>query len=101
MDKRICLITGANSGIGKASAIQIAEKGYRVIIACRNRIRGEAALQEIKEKSGSDSIELMLVDMSLQASVGYQHKPKQLTRFPHSHFHDPHYQVRYIVVKKL
>ncbi|MCP4612410.1 MAG: SDR family NAD(P)-dependent oxidoreductase [Planctomycetes bacterium] len=69
MNKRICLITGANSGIGKASAIQIAEKGYRVIIACRNRARGEVALQEIKEKSGSDSIELMIVDMSLQSSV--------------------------------
>ena len=69
MSKRICLITGANSGIGKTSAIQIAEKGYRVIIACRNRARGEVALQEIKEKSGSDSIELMIVDMSLQSSV--------------------------------
>lgn len=69
MKQRICLITGANSGIGKASAIQIAEKGYRVIIACRNRTRGEAALQEIKEKSGNDAVELMLVDMSLQASV--------------------------------
>ena len=66
---RICLITGANSGIGKASAIQIAEKGYRVVIACRNRDRGEGALQEIKEQSGSDSVELMIVDMSLQRSV--------------------------------
>ncbi len=69
MNKRICLITGANSGIGKASAIQIAKKAYHVIIACRNRARGEAALQEIKEKSESNSIELMIVDMSLQSSV--------------------------------
>ncbi len=69
MNQKICLITGANSGIGKASAIQIAEKGYHVIIACRNRTKSEVALQEIKEKSGSDSIELMLVDMSLQSSV--------------------------------
>ena len=50
MNQKICLITGANSGIGKASAIQIAEKGHHVIIACRNRIRGEAALQEINEE---------------------------------------------------
>jgi len=69
MNQRICLITGANSGIGKASAIQIAKKGYRVLIACRNRTRGETALQEIKEKSVNDAVELMLVDMSLQASV--------------------------------
>lgn len=69
MNKKICLITGANSGIGKASAIQIAEKGHQVIIACRNHARGGAALQEIKEKSGSDSVELMIVDMSLQSSI--------------------------------
>jgi len=69
MREKVCLITGANSGIGKASAIQIAEKGYRVIIACRNPGKGEAALQEIKEKSGSEAVELMIVDMSLQSSI--------------------------------
>ncbi len=69
MNKKICLITGANSGIGKASAIQIAEKGHQVIIACRNRTKSEVALQEIKEKSGSNSIELLIVDMSLQSSI--------------------------------
>lgn len=69
MDKKICLITGANSGIGKAAAIQIAQKDYHVIIACRNQQRGESALQEIIEASGSKSVELMLVDMSLQSSI--------------------------------
>ncbi len=69
MDKKVCMITGANSGIGKAAVIQIARQGYRVIIACRSQERGEAALQEIKEKSASDSIELMIVDLSLQASI--------------------------------
>ncbi|PCI23215.1 MAG: hypothetical protein COB67_12985 [SAR324 cluster bacterium] len=69
MQKKICLITGANSGIGKASAVQIAEKGFHVIIACRNPSKGQKALQEIRHKSKSDSIELMHVDMSLQSSV--------------------------------
>jgi len=69
MDKKICLITGANSGIGKAAAIQIAQKGYHVIIACRNKSRGEAALREIKEASKSDAVELMIADMSLQSSI--------------------------------
>lgn len=69
MDKKICLITGANSGIGKEAAIQIAQKGYHVIIACRNRSRGEAALREIKEASKSDAVELMIIDMSLQSSI--------------------------------
>jgi len=69
MDKKMCLITGANSGIGKAAAIQIARKGYHVIIACRNQSRGEDALSEIKMASESDAVELMIVDMSLQSSI--------------------------------
>ena len=69
MTQKICIITGANSGIGKAAAIQIAQKGYRVIMACRNQERGEAALQDVKQQSGSDAVELMLVDMSSQASI--------------------------------
>jgi NAD(P)-dependent dehydrogenase (short-subunit alcohol dehydrogenase family) len=69
MNKKVCLITGANSGIGKAAAIQIARKGYHVIIACRSQSRGEAALKEIRDTSNSSSVELMIVDMSLQASI--------------------------------
>jgi NAD(P)-dependent dehydrogenase (short-subunit alcohol dehydrogenase family) len=69
MDKKVCLITGANSGIGKAATVQIAQKGYHVIIACRNQSRGEAALREIKAASKSNSVELMIVDMSLQSSI--------------------------------
>ena len=48
MAKKICLITGGNSGIGKAAAIQIAQEDYHVIIACRNQQRGEAALKDIR-----------------------------------------------------
>ncbi len=36
MDKKICMITRANSGIGKAAAAQIALQGYHTILACRN-----------------------------------------------------------------
>ena len=69
MNKKICVITGANSGIGKQAAIQIANKGYHVIIGCRNKERGEAALNEIKKLSTSNNIELMIVDMSLKSSI--------------------------------
>ena len=69
MDKKICLITGANSGIGKAASIQVARNGYHVIIACRNQTRGEAALKELKNISNNRSVELMIVDMSLQSSI--------------------------------
>ncbi|MDP5276440.1 SDR family NAD(P)-dependent oxidoreductase [Chengkuizengella axinellae] len=69
MDNKTCLITGANAGIGKAAAIQIAKKGYHVILACRNKEKGEEALKDVKLASNSESIELMLVDMSLQSSI--------------------------------
>ena len=68
MDKKICVITGANSGIGKQAAIQIAKRGYHVIIGCRSRERGEEALKEILDKSAG-SAELITVDISLKSSI--------------------------------
>jgi NAD(P)-dependent dehydrogenase (short-subunit alcohol dehydrogenase family) len=64
-----CLITGANSGIGKAAAIQLARAGCHVIMACRNQARGEAALHDVLASSPRAQAELMLVDLSLQSSI--------------------------------
>jgi NAD(P)-dependent dehydrogenase (short-subunit alcohol dehydrogenase family) len=69
MDQKTCMVTGANSGIGKAAAIQIAQQGHHIIMACRNQKKGEEALHEVKEKSGSSIVDLMIVDMSLQSSI--------------------------------
>ncbi len=69
MSQKICMITGANSGIGKEAAVQIAQEGYHVIMACRSQARGEAALQDVRRESGSSDVELMVVDMSLQSSI--------------------------------
>ncbi len=69
MNRKICLITGANSGIGKAAAIQIAQQGHRTILACRSPEKGESALREVKEASKSDTVELLLVDMAVQSSI--------------------------------
>jgi len=69
MNKKVCVITGANSGIGKAAAVQIAQQGHQVVMACRSRERGEAALQDVRRESGSDLVELMVLDMSSQASI--------------------------------
>lgn len=66
---KTCFITGANAGIGKQAAIQIAEKGFHVIIGCRNLARGNAALQEIKVQSKNDSVELVQVDMASKTSI--------------------------------
>ena len=63
------MITGANSGIGKRAALQLAEKGATVIMVCRNQERGEAALSEIRERSGNESVDLLLCDLSSQKSI--------------------------------
>ncbi len=69
MEKKICIITGANSGIGKQAAIQIASAGAHVIIACRSEDRGRKALADINTSITGGSVELMMVDMSSLASV--------------------------------
>jgi len=66
---KICIVTGSNSGIGKETAIALAEKGATVIMLVRNKEKGEAARNEIVENTGNDSIELMLCDLALTSEI--------------------------------
>ena len=65
----MCLVTGANSGIGKEVARELARLGASVVMACRDAERGEAARREIVSVTGNPSVELMLVDLSSQRST--------------------------------
>ena len=69
MDGKVVLITGGTSGIGKAAALELAKMGAWVVVTGRNRERGEEALVDLKAKSGSEKIELMLADLAMQAEV--------------------------------
>ncbi len=69
MSGKICIVTGANSGIGKESAVGLARLDARVVMVCRNAEKGKAALEEIRRESGSSQIDLLIADMSSQASV--------------------------------
>lgn len=69
MNGKVCIVTGANSGIGKATAIGLAEQGAMVVMVCRNKSRGEATITEIKENIGNDLIDLMIADLSSQQSI--------------------------------
>ena len=69
MGEKVCLITGATSGIGRATAIGLANMGARVVMVGRDRDRGEAALAEIKEKTTNPSVDLMLADISSQEEI--------------------------------
>ncbi|MHA1728967.1 MAG: SDR family oxidoreductase [Promethearchaeota archaeon] len=65
----ICMITGANAGIGKATAIQLAKQGLTIIMVCRNKERGEKAREEIREKSGNNKIDLFIADLGSLKSI--------------------------------
>ncbi len=57
-------IAGGNSGIGKATAIELAKKGYKMIIHGRNAKKTEEAIAEIKTKSGNTNVDFIVADLS-------------------------------------
>jgi NAD(P)-dependent dehydrogenase (short-subunit alcohol dehydrogenase family) len=69
IDGAVVLITGGNTGIGKATAIALAGKGARVIITSRDPARGKLALDDIRRASGRDDVELIGLDLASLASV--------------------------------
>jgi len=56
MKDKVAIVTGANSGIGRVTAFELAKKGAIVILACRNLKLGEEALEDLKSKSGSEKL---------------------------------------------
>jgi NAD(P)-dependent dehydrogenase (short-subunit alcohol dehydrogenase family) len=84
MKGKVCLVTGATSGIGKATATALAAQGATVVLACRNREKGEAVKQEIALATGNNSLDLMVADL---ASIESTKKGAAdfLTRYPKLH----------------
>jgi NAD(P)-dependent dehydrogenase (short-subunit alcohol dehydrogenase family) len=66
---RRILITGANSGIGYHAALTLARKGAHVVLACRDRGKGEAALGRLYREAPGTAIELAMLDLASLASV--------------------------------
>ncbi len=69
MNGKICLITGATSGIGKSTAFELARLGATVIIVGRNEETGKLVQHELQEASGNPSTDFLLADLSSQNSV--------------------------------
>jgi len=65
----VCVVTGANSGIGKATALQLAKQGARVAMVCRSEDRGVSAQSDIRDQCGHDRIDLHLADLGVQSDV--------------------------------
>lgn len=69
MKGKICMITGANSGIGKATALGLAKMGATIVMVCRNKDRGEKALEDIKKEVENGTVDLMIADLSTQKAI--------------------------------
>lgn len=65
----VVIVTGANAGIGKETAIDLARRGGKVYIACRDIKRGEDALKEIMRKSGSNNVHFLQLDLASIDSI--------------------------------
>ena len=60
---------GANTGIGKETAIDLAKRGARVIICCRDMTRADNAAKDIRSVSGSDLVETLQLDLASFKSI--------------------------------
>lgn len=65
----LCLVTGANMGIGFEVARGLARKGFRVVLACRDRAKGEAARNTLASEIRDSDIETLVVDLASQSSI--------------------------------
>jgi len=68
MNGKTVLITGANQGIGKASAIALGKMGAKLVLVCRNEVKAREAIVDI-EKAGVKNVELIVGDLGSQADV--------------------------------
>jgi retinol dehydrogenase 14 len=69
MKDKICLITGASSGIGFATALELARMGAKIVMVNRDPKRGEKARRAVADGSGNPSVELLLCDLASQRQI--------------------------------
>ncbi|KAF7700016.1 dehydrogenase/reductase SDR family member 13b.1 [Silurus meridionalis] len=63
------IVTGSNTGIGRETAVDLARRGARVILACRSKVRAAGALAIIKRESRSNNVAFMELNLASQKSV--------------------------------
>ena len=67
--QKTALVTGTTGGIGKVTALELARRGYRVLLTSRDPAKGQRVLEEIKAETENDALELFLGDLSSMDDV--------------------------------
>ena len=78
------IITGANSGVGKATAIELAKRGATLVMGCREVDKSQDALTEVIQKSGNHRIYMKKIDLTVLSSISRFAK-EVLNEFPSIH----------------
>ncbi|KAI2648856.1 Retinol dehydrogenase 12 [Labeo rohita] len=69
LDGKTVIITGANTGIGKETAIDLAKRGARIIMACRDMEKADSALKEVRDASGNQDVVISRLDLADSTSI--------------------------------
>ena len=69
MKGKICLVTGATSGLGEITARELARQGATVVLVGRNQVKAESTAEEIRSETGNESVQWFLADLSSQSSI--------------------------------
>ncbi len=69
LDGKTVIITGANCGIGYETALDLAKRNARIILACRDPKKGQDAVDKIREESKNDNVELEILNLSSLKSI--------------------------------
>jgi NAD(P)-dependent dehydrogenase (short-subunit alcohol dehydrogenase family) len=69
LENRVCLVTGATSGIGYITALELARRGATVALAARNQQRAEQSVATIRRETGNSAVDFLLADLSSQEQV--------------------------------
>jgi NAD(P)-dependent dehydrogenase (short-subunit alcohol dehydrogenase family) len=64
MKGSVCLITGATDGVGKVTALELAKKGFTVVVAARNESKADGLIKEIASSTGNTSCDYIVADLA-------------------------------------
>jgi retinol dehydrogenase 12 len=69
IDGKVAIVTGANIGLGKETALELAHRGAKVYLACRDPTRGEAACKDIVDQTNNQNVYFRKLDLASLDSV--------------------------------